>query len=132
MIFKIKTRLNFTVLFLSLLTIQTSVLADDLFMIRSAQPFPEAMSSLQAAIKNTGNTLSRVQRIDVGLTKMGYKTDKYRVVFFGKAEEIKKISKQLPELVPYLPLKISIFAEHCKTILVTLDPMSFDKMYTNS
>lgn len=106
--------------------------ADELMMARSTEDFPETMLLLQGLIKKQGYTPSRVQRVDIGLTKSGYKTDKYRVVFFGKADEIKKVSSQLPEIVPYLPLKISIFAEEGQTILVTLDPMSFDKMYPKS
>lgn len=111
---------------------QTVVIADELMMARSTDDFPETMLTLQTLIKKQGYTLSRIQRVDIGLTKSGYKTDKYRVVFFGKADEIKTISKKLPEIIPYLPLKISIFAENDQTILVTLDPMSFDRMYPNS
>lgn len=106
--------------------------ADDLMMARSTEDFPETMLMLQTLIKQQGYTASRVQRVDIGLSKSGYATDKYRVVFFGKAKEIKQISERLPEIVPYLPLKISIFAEEGQTILVTLDPTSFDKMYPNS
>ena len=111
---------------------QASLYADELIMARSTEDFPETMLMLQNVIKKQGYIPSRVQRVDIGLTKSGYQTDKYRVVFFGKADEIKKISVQLPELIPYLPLKISIFAEDGQTILTTLDPMSFDKMYPNS
>ena len=106
--------------------------ASELMMARSTEDFPETMLTLQSLIKEQGYTPSRVQRVDIGLTKSGYKTDKYRVVFFGKADEIKMISDKLPELIPYLPLKISIFAEAGQTILVTLDPMYFDRMYPNS
>jgi len=112
--------------------LQASLYADELIMARSTEDFPETMLMLQNVIKKQGYIPSRVQRVDIGLTKSGYQTDKYRVVFFGKADEIKKISVQLPELIPYLPLKISIFAEDGQTILTTLDPMSFDKMYPNS
>lgn len=131
----IKNTNNITKLFLSLIVLaclNTVAIADELMMARSTEDFPETMLTLQSLIKKQGYTPSRVQRVDIGLTKSGYRTDKYRVVFFGKADEIKKISTQLPELVPYLPLKISIFAEEGQTILVTLDPMSFDRMYPNS
>jgi len=117
---------------LILLYTQSTANADELMMVRSTEDFPETMLKLQSLIKQQGYKPSRVQRIDIGLTKSGYKTDKYRVVFFGKADEIKTISKELPELIPYLPLKISIFAEDGQTILVTIDPLSFDKMYPNS
>lgn len=124
------TKLFFS--FIVLTCLNSTAVADELMMARSTEDFPETMLILQNLIKEQGYVPSRVQRVDIGLTKFGYKTDKYRVVFFGKAAEIKKISKQLPELIPYLPLKISLFAEEGQTILVTLDPMSFDRMYPNS
>ena len=129
MIFKIKKTI-FVLLISSLVSSLVNIAnADDLFMIRSTQPFPEAMSSLQKAIKNSGNTLSRVQRIDVGLTKMGYKTDKYRVVFYGKLKQINMIVKTHPELIPYLPLKIAIFSEDGQTLLSATNPERLSEMY---
>lgn len=95
----------------------------ELIMARSRQSFPETMSTLQQAIKRQGYTLSRVQRVDIGLTVRGFKTDKYRVVFFGKADEIHRMIKNYPELIPYLPLKIAIFAEADETLLTTSNPM---------
>jgi len=92
--------------------------AQDLFMVRSQLPFPEAMSVLQQSIGKSGYKVSRVQRVDIGLTKSGYKTDKYRVVFFGDADELHAVSDRHPELIPYLPLKISIFAENDETLLL--------------
>ena len=96
--------------------------AEEMIMIRSVLPFPEAMLALQESIAAHGYTVSRVQRIDVGLTGMGYKTDKYRVVFAGKIDEIRQLTSLSPELTPYLPPKISIFAEGEQTILVTINP----------
>jgi len=96
--------------------------AEEMFMVRTPQTFPEAMLALQAEIKAHGYKLSRVQRVDIGLTKSGYKTDKYRVVFFGKPEEIKWIGDTYPEWIPYLPLKIAIFSELQDTMLIASDP----------
>jgi len=97
--------------------------ADDIMMARINQDFPEAMLKLQETLKNQGYTVSRVQRVDIGLTKSGYLTDKYRVVFYGKPDEINRISQQYPELIPYLPLKIAIFAEADDTMLVAANPL---------
>jgi len=96
--------------------------AEEMIMIRSVLPFPEAMLALQESIAAHGYSVSRVQRIDVGLTGMGYKTDKYRVVFAGKIDEIRQLTAKSPELTPYLPPKVSIFAEGEQTILVTINP----------
>jgi len=106
-------------IFLVLLMLMPSVpVAQDLFMVRSQLPFPEAMSILQQSIGESGYKVSRVQRVDIGLTKSGYKTDKYRVVFFGDLDELRSVSDRHPGLIPYLPLKISIFAEEDETLLL--------------
>ena len=99
--------------------------AEDLIMIRSVLAFPEAMLALQESIAAHGYTVSRVQRIDIGLTGMGYETDKYRVVFAGKIEEIREFTDKAPQLTPYLPPKVSIFAEGDQTILVTINPAQY-------
>lgn len=96
----------------------TVAAAQDLFMARTQLSFPEAMALLQQTIKDSGYTVSRVQRVDIGLTKSGFQTDKYRVVFFGKLEEVREVMRQYPELIPYLPLKIAIFAENDETLLL--------------
>jgi len=107
---------------------QASVLAADLIMARSQEAFPEAMLTLQTSIKDHGYKIARVQRIDIGLTGMGYKTDKYRVVFVGKTEEIQYLSNKYPQLTPYLPPKVSIYAEADDTVIVTPDPSIYKDM----
>ena len=99
-------------LFLVLLCSSRLSLANDLLMVRTQQGFPEAMLALQNSIREHGYNITRVQRIDVGLTGMGYKTDKYRVVFVGKPKEIQYLVNKYPVLAAYMPPKISIFAEH--------------------
>lgn len=96
--------------------------AQEMIMMRSLLPFPETMLALQASIRAHGYTVSRVQRVDIGLTGMGYETDKYRIVFAGKVDEIRMLTGKAPQLTPYLPPKISIFAEGDQTILVTVHP----------
>ena len=115
---------------ISLLLIIATSQAEQLMMARTKQTFPEAMLKLQETIRDVGYTVSRVQRIDIGLTKSGYATDKYRIVFFGTEKEIALISKKYPHLIPYIPWKIAIFAEQQDTLLVTANPMQFsNKQY---
>ena len=106
-----------------------AIITGELIMVRSDKAFPETMGILQSAIKKQGYTLSNVQRVDTGLTRSGYSTDKYRIVFFGKTEQIKGLTKSHPELIPYLPLKIAIYAEAEETLLVTVDPATFIDLY---
>jgi uncharacterized protein (DUF302 family) len=105
-------------LLIFLLGVYSLASAQDLYMARTRLPFPEAMAVLQQSISDHGYTLSRVQRVDIGLTASGFQTDKYRVVFFGALDEVREITRQHPELVPYLPLKIAIFAEGDDTLLL--------------
>jgi len=104
------------------------VMAADLLMVRTQQSFPEAMLTLQTSIREHGYKVTRVQRIDVGLAGKGYKTDKYRVVFLGKLKEIQYLVNKYPVLAAYMPPKISIFAEHGETVLVTANPMIYAEM----
>lgn len=103
--------------------------ADELFIVRSAQNFEEAMSTLQAAIAAQGYKVAKVQRVDVGLEAKGYKTDRYRVVFFGRSGEVQELAARHPELIPYLPLNVAIFAEGSQTILVTARPIVLKQFF---
>jgi uncharacterized protein (DUF302 family) len=118
----VKKRRTRNVLFWLLLQLPLQAWAEEMIMTRSVLPFPEAMLALQESISEHGYTVSRVQRIDIGLTGMGYKTDKYRVVFAGKIEEIRKLKAKSPQMIPYLPPKVSIFAEGNQTVLATINP----------
>ena len=118
-----KQRLGGLLLLLVVWQLPVIAIAEDLMMTRSVLAFPEAMLALQESIAAHGYTVSRVQRIDIGLTGMGYETDKYRVVFAGKIEEIRQFTDKAPQLTPYLPPKIAIFAEGEDTILVAANPL---------
>ncbi len=116
-------------LILSLALAGTHALAEELLMVRSSQTFEEAMNTLQAAIAAQGYKVMRVQRVDIGLTAKGYKTDKYRIVFFGKAGEIEALASAHPQLIPYLPLSVVIFAEEGNTLLATARPGVYETFY---
>lgn len=120
---KISQRL-LSILLLFLLSQTASAVEERLLMMRSTQSFPETMLALQKTLGEYGYTISRVQRVDIGLTSSGFQTDKYRIVFFGKPEEIRHLSQAHPKLIPYLPLKMTIFAEQEETLLVALDPLA--------
>ncbi|MGE5027144.1 MAG: DUF302 domain-containing protein [Betaproteobacteria bacterium] len=96
--------------------------ADQLLMVRSSQHFPEAMLTLQNAISARGYKVTRVQNVDKGLSSTGYRTDNYKVVFYGKPEEVAQLAAGHPELIPYLPLNVAIIAEKDNTLLVTNRP----------
>ena len=103
--------------------------AEELLMVRCSLPFAEAMLALQDAIGEHGNQLTRVQRVDIGLTASGFETDRYRVVFFGDPQEVAELAARYPELIPYLPIKVAIFGEDEETLVVTLNPRGFRDFY---
>lgn len=108
---------------LLLLSSGSQAVDEKMLMTRIQQDFPEAMSLLQKTITEHGYTVSRIQHVDVGLTASGFKTDRYRIVFFGKDEEVRNLSRQYPALIPYLPLMMTIFSEGDETLVVASDPM---------
>lgn len=109
----------------------TTVGAEELMMVRVQKPYAEAMLALQDNIKLQGYDVMRVQRVDVGLKSRGFTTAEYRVVFFGKADEIQTLAQQHPELMPYLPLKITLFAEGDSSLAVTNNPHLLKQFYTD-
>ena len=115
-----------------LMLISPLLCAKDLYMVRTLQSFPEAMSTQQEKIADKGYQVSRVQRVDIGLTASGYTTDKYRVVFFGKLDEVRDIISRHTSLVPYIPLKIAIFAEGDETILMASSFAHLRPFYTDA
>ena len=109
-----------------------TAVAEETLMIRVGLEFDATLAQLQQVIAEHGYTVSHVQRCDVGLQGSGYETDKYRVVFFGKLEEMRAISGAHPELVPFLPLNIAVFAENGDTILSVFNPAVYQRLFPQS
>ncbi|MDH5631411.1 MAG: DUF302 domain-containing protein [Gammaproteobacteria bacterium] len=107
----------------------SGVFADPLIMRRMDANFPDTMVALQTSITEQGYAISRVQRVDIGLTKTGHETDRYRLVFFGKGPEIRSLLNKYPQLAPYLPLKIVIYAEADDTIVLTNNMENMKQLY---
>lgn len=104
------------------LFVTAPAVADNLLMTRMDKAFPEAMAILQTAISSRGYTITRLQQVNENLERRDFKSDMYRVVYFGKLEEVRQVTGARPELIPFLPLNITIFAEGEQTILVASHP----------
>jgi uncharacterized protein (DUF302 family) len=114
---------------LLLVALAAPAAAEELLMARIARPFPEAMSALQEGIRAQGYTVSRVQRVDVGLTASGFQTAEYRIVFYGRTAEMHALAAAYPELIPYLPLNIVVFAEGDDTLVLTPNPLKLGEFF---
>jgi uncharacterized protein (DUF302 family) len=127
---KVWTRL--LLLWAALAATPVPTLADEMLIVRSGRDFEETMVTLQTAIAARGYKVTQVQRVDVGLEAKGYQTDKYRVVFYGKADEIAGLAERHPELIPFLPLSVAIFAEGSQTLVTTNRPGALKTLFPAS
>lgn len=124
-----KTMIARLLLAVALVAAALPAVAQNILTARSSQNFERSMLRLKASIESHGYTVSHVQRCDSGLTGLGYETDGYRVVFFGKLDEIRRLSAAHPALTPFLPLKISIFAEGDESIVSSINPAALGAFY---
>ena len=102
-----------------------------LYTEKTFDPYPEAMSNLQNSITRNGYQVSRVQRVDYGLEQHGFAAEKYRVVFYGKRDEIDALSRDHPRLTPFLPLKITIYETGGHVAFLAINPNRLAKLYTD-
>lgn len=115
-------RLRMGLIVVAALLAALPVSAENLLMARIPLRAEIALEYVKASVEEHGYTIAHLQMCDGGMTDFGYKTDFYRVVFFGKVDEMRWVSEQYPELVSYLPLKIAVIAEKDETVMTVLNP----------
>ncbi len=120
-------RFIFTGLFL--LVISEAALAENMIMLRVHQDFDETMILLKEKLGDYGYKVAHIQKCDGGLHGFGYKTDAYKLVFFGKFTEMRRLTASHPELIPYLPLKIAVMKENDTVVLAALNPLSLSLFF---
>ncbi|WP_456372969.1 DUF302 domain-containing protein [Thiolapillus sp.] len=101
----------------------------NLVMVRSPARAAHVMDVLKETILEYGYQVAHIQRCDGGMAEFHYKSDFYRVVFFGKVKEVREVLKRHPEMSPYLPLKIAVVAEKDATVLAAVDPRALAPMF---
>ncbi|QTR50237.1 hypothetical protein [Candidatus Thiothrix anitrata] len=95
---------------------------DKLLSVRTSQQFDVALEQVQQVLTRHGFQVAHIQKCDSGLEGMGYKTDDYKIVFFGRLEEVRALSKQYPDLVPLFPFKLAVYTDGDDTVLSVLNP----------
>ncbi|TNF99041.1 MAG: DUF302 domain-containing protein [Gammaproteobacteria bacterium] len=108
----------------------TTAFAENLLMARSNRSFEVTLEVAKDSIAAHGYTVSHIQRCDGGLEGFGYVTDKYRVIFFGKPDEVRSLSEKYPHIIPFLPLKIAVYAEEDETLAAMFNPEEFSALFT--
>jgi len=97
-------------------------MADNMLMGRIPMRAEIVLEYVKTSVEEHGYSVAHVQLCDGGMKDFGYESDVYRVVFFGKIDEVRRAAEHFPELVSYLPLKMAVVAEKGETLLVALDP----------
>lgn len=113
------------------LFVTAPAMAEGLLMARTSSQFPESMTLLQSAISSHGYTVTRLQQVNENLAKRHFASDMYRVVYFGKLDEIIQVTDKYPQLIPFLPMNITIFAEGDQAILVASQPRMLEAFFTD-
>ena len=116
---------------LALLVASAAASADNMIMGRAALRAEIVLEYVKSSIEEHGYSIAHVQLCDGGMKDFGYSSDVYRVVFFGKIDEVRSISEQHPELVSYLPLKIAVIAEKDETLLSVLNPEALTPFFSD-
>ena len=91
--------------------------------------YPEAMMFVQAQLHKRGYQVSRIQHVDKGLQSRGYESLRYRVVFFGRSQEVALIKTKHAALIPFFPLNITVFEKEDYTGVSAIDPMTIQRLY---
>jgi len=97
-------------------------MADNMLMGRIPLRAEIVLEYVKTSVEEHGYSVAHIQLCDGGMKDFGYESDVYRVVFFGKIDEVRRAAEHYPELVSYLPLKMAVVAEKGETLLVTLNP----------
>lgn len=101
---------------------------DDVLTVRVGQSFAETLTNAGAILEKHGFTVAHIQKCDGGLHQMGYETDHYRVIFFGRLAEVRELSKTHPQLIPLFPFKLAVYAEGNDSIMSVINPAGLEAM----
>jgi len=118
-----------TLLLLVTMMIAVPAQAENMLMVRVHDDFEETMIQLKATLNDYGYRIAHIQKCDGGLSGFGYKTDLYKSVFFGKFEEMRRLTRDHPEIIPYVPLKIAVMKEKDTVLLVAMNPTTLEPLF---
>lgn len=106
------------VLLCSMLIPIQSVSAEEFAITRVNTDFANAWQALKEGVGEYQYKTAYLQRCDFALTQRNYKSDRYRILFFGQYEEMEYLSRKYPQIVPYLPLKVVVMEEGGSALLM--------------
>ena len=114
---------------LFIMLISTAVQAETILMSRSHEKYDVVLDVARQSLEEHGYTVSHIQRCDGGLKDFGYTTEPYRLLFFGKPEEVRTLTDKYPQLIPFLPLKLAVFKEGDDVLAAIFNPEELAKLF---
>ncbi len=97
---------------------------DELLIERVNAKFSYTWLALNKTIKAHNYKSAYLQRCDFALNERHYKSGKYRILFFGKYDEMKQLTDRYPEMTPFIPLKITVMEEGTHTLIIATPPIT--------
>jgi len=97
---------------------------DELLIERVNAKFSYTWLALDKTIKANGYKAAYLQRCDFALKERHYKSDKYRILFFGQYDEMKEMTHKYPKLAPFFPLKVTVMEEGTHTLIIATPPIT--------
>lgn len=125
------TRLLKVLLLSAMLALAASAAADNMLMGRIPLRAEIVLEYVKGSVEEHGYKVAHVQLCDGGMKDFGYVSDVYRVVFFGKVDEVRWAVQRYPELAAYLPLKMAVIAEKDETLLAIVNPEVLAPFFPN-
>lgn len=104
------------------LIVATGAQAENMIMLRVHHNFDNTMILIKEKLNEYGYRIAHIQKCDGGLSEFGYKTDSYKSIFYGKFEEMRRLTGSHPEIIPYVPLKIAVMQEKDTVVIISLNP----------
>jgi uncharacterized protein (DUF302 family) len=101
---------------------------DKLLIERVDANFADTWAALSETVAAYHYQEAYLQRCDFALKERHYKSDKYRILFFGQYDEIKKMSKKYPKITPFLPLKVTVMEEGGHTLMIATPPITLSSL----
>jgi len=112
-----------------LILVAGNVYAENILMARSPNSFDITLQVTKKSLEEHGYTVAHIQRCDTGLGDVGLKTDRYRLLFIGKPDEIRSLTKKYPKLIPYVPLKMAVYAEENESLVAIFNPENLSRLF---
>ena len=103
--------------------------AENMLTLRIDDSYYNVMITVKEKLNEYGYQVANIQKCDGGMESMGYQSDEYKVVFFGKLKEVRNLSQKYPQITPYVPLKIAVIKENDSIVIVALNPSALSTYF---